>query len=128
MQVVTRTHPLGPFRPGFGGQPPYLAGRESEQELLRSYLNTLAGGLAPGSAVVLNGPRGNGKTVLLGWLEREAERHPSIETVTLQPSAMPDPSRLAELLLPQPWWQRLLTGGIGFGGFSGKLERVADLR
>ena len=119
---MSQKHPLGPFRPGFGGQPPYLAGRESEQELLRSYLNTLAGGLAPGSAVVLNGPRGNGKTVLLGWLESEAERHPSIETVTLQPSTMPDAARLAELLLPQPWWQRLLTGGIWFGGFSGKLE------
>ncbi len=119
---MRRTHPLGPFRPGFGGEPPYLAGRESEQGLLRAYVETLARGLAPGSAVVLCGPRGNGKTVLLGWLQREAEERHGIKAITLQPAAMPDAARLAELLLPRPWWQRLLTGGIGFGGFSGKLE------
>lgn len=119
---MSPTHPLGPFRPGFGGEPPYLAGREVEQELLRGYLDMLSEREAPSTAVILVGPRGNGKTVLLGWLDQEAERNHGIEAVTLEPSAMPTVARLAELLVPRPWWQRLLAGGIGFGGFSGRMD------
>ena len=115
------TSPLGPFRPGFGGQPPYLAGREAEQQRLRGYLGALSGGAAPGTAVVLHGPRGNGKTVLLGWLKREATQGSRVETATLQPAGVADEARLRELLLPQSWWDRLAAGGIGIAGFSGKL-------
>ena len=61
----------GPFRPGAGGLPPYLAGREGEQRLFRELLQDLQRGVPSSSEVVLYGPRGNGKTALLFWLERE---------------------------------------------------------
>lgn len=112
---------LSPFRPGFGGQPPYLAGREPEQQLLQRYLDAVAAGVAPGTAVVLYGPRGNGKTVLLGWLQREAARISGVGAATLQPAAAADEMRLRELLVPKPWWERLAVGGIGIAGLAGKL-------
>lgn len=62
-----------PFVPGQGVLPPFLAGREAEQRLIRSRLARLAGGATPGSFVILHGPRGNGKTALLEWADRQAE-------------------------------------------------------
>ena len=97
---------LGPFRPGPGGMPPYLAGREAEQNLFRALLSDLAGGAPPPSEVILYGPRGNGKTVLLGWIEEEAERFPEVRVRRLTPSEIPDRARLAEELLPDVWWKR----------------------
>ena len=62
------------FTPGSGGRPPVLAGREAEQALLGDYLD--AATEDPGNRgrlkrpiphdIILYGPRGNGKTVLLG--------------------------------------------------------------
>ncbi len=118
---MTASSPLGPFRPGFGGQPPYLAGREKEQTTLGRYVEALAAGEAPGTAIVLHGPRGNGKTVLLGWMRRLAEREGAIRPLTLAPSGIPDDARLGELLRPRSWWRRLAAGGVELGGFGGRL-------
>ncbi|MDE0100863.1 MAG: ATP-binding protein [Bryobacterales bacterium] len=62
-----------PFVPGQGRIPPYLAGRETEQRLIKNLLDRLVKGWAPGRDVVLFGPRGNGKTVLMEWSLREAQ-------------------------------------------------------
>ena len=109
---------LGPFRPGPGGMPPYLAGRETEQSLFRSLLAHLAAGEPPPSEIVLYGPRGNGKTVLLGWLRQEAESWPSIETVPLLPAGIPTPERLRELLSSRPWRDRLTPQEVAIAGLS----------
>jgi AAA ATPase domain len=58
-----------PYRPGAGHAPPFLAGRNNEQEhfkrmLRQSYLT---------DNVLITGLRGFGKTVLLGQLEKTAE-------------------------------------------------------
>ena len=96
--------PLRPFRPGFGGAPPYLAGREEEQRLLRERLAELAGGDPPGTALFLYGPRGNGKTVLLKWLEREvAESFPGLDVLFLTPSRVPTLVQLAQHIAPRSW-------------------------
>ena len=118
----------GPFRPGTGGIPPYLAGREREQALFRDLLADLADRVPPAVEVVLHGPRGNGKTVLLRWLEREAAHHPPVEVVALTPAAAPDALRLAERLLPDSWWARLTPHEVSLAGFvwreaSGTLRR-----
>ena len=105
---------LGPFRPGFGGQPPYLAGRETEQRLLRRYLGAVSSGAAPGTAVVLHGPRGNGKTVLLGWLEAEADQRVKVSQVT--PSKLPDRTGLAEELLSDSWWAHVKPSQVSVAG------------
>ena len=109
----------GPFRPGTGATPPYLAGREAEQRLFRDFLSDLASGIPPGTQVVLYGPRGNGKTVLLDWLERNAVAA-GLETAVLRPAETPDVERLREMLAPRSWWERLAAGEVAAGGFSWK--------
>ena len=111
---------LGPFRPGTGATPPYLAGREEEQAVFHAFLTDLANGMAPGTQVVLHGPRGNGKTVLLDWLEREAVSRKGIETALLLPSEFSDEPGLRKRLAPQRWWRRLTTAEVAAAGFSWK--------
>ena len=90
----------GPFRPGPGGLPPYLAGRESEQALFLLLLGDLQDGLAPSREIVLHGPRGNGKTALLTWLQREAAAYPGVDVLRLTPAAVPTEAKLVERVLP----------------------------
>lgn len=104
---------LGPFRPGFGGSPPYLAGREDEQEALRRYGSAVADGVAPGTAVILYGPRGNGKTVLLRWLEEEAARSlPGLDVLHLTPAGIGNVAQLAERIAPRSWLERIPSGEV----------------
>lgn len=108
----------GPFRPGTGAIPPYLAGRESPQRLFRGFLTDLSNGLPPGTQVILYGPRGNGKTALLRWLEREATDAFGIETAVLRPAEIPDAARLGELVAARRWWHRLAPSGFSVGQFG----------
>lgn len=55
-----------PFRPGDGAEPPYLAGRERELDAFDDVLRSTRDGNMKN--VLLYGPRGVGKTVLLGRL------------------------------------------------------------
>ena len=57
---MTAASVLGPFRPGAGAMPPYLAGRGAEQRLLGALLRDLEAGTPPAGDVILYGPRGNG--------------------------------------------------------------------
>lgn len=116
--MVRKWGALGPFKPGPGGMPPYLAGRGPEQRLLRDFLQDLRDGVPLPSEVILYGPRGNGKTVLLGWLEAEAESVRPVEAVVLLPSSIPDTTRLAERLLPKSWWDRLTPDEVKLAGVS----------
>ena len=72
---MTTPEHLGPFRAGPGGLPPYLAGRGSVQAACRAFVAEVRRGRPPPREIVLYGPRGNGKTALLVWLEKEAARH-----------------------------------------------------
>ena len=62
-----------PFTPGFGVEPPYLAGRETEQTILTKLLHRTTD-LGKGQPIVMYGPRGTGKTVLLNWLEAKCNK------------------------------------------------------
>lgn len=97
--------------------PPYLAGREAQQVLFRTLLRRLEERAPLPGELILYGPRGNGKTVLLRWLEGEAVSS-RIETVVLLPSEIPDGDRLAEYLRPRKLWDRLVPGQLGIGGVS----------
>ena len=92
---------FGPFRPGAGVLPPYLSGRESEQALFRDLLADMAQGIAPAGEVVLHGPRGNGKTALLTWIERALGRCAELDVVLLSASAFRTPEELWGRLLPE---------------------------
>ena len=98
--------------------PPYLAGRQAEQDFFRALLERLRDCTPLPSEVILYGPRGNGKTVLLGWLHDEAASLGSVETLVLLPSGVPDVTRLSELVLPKSWWERLTPQQIAVAGVS----------
>ncbi|MCY4101278.1 MAG: ATP-binding protein, partial [Rhodobacteraceae bacterium] len=63
-----------PFNPGYGAPPPVLAGRDDlKNEVSRRLVKTGKGEKNP-TAIALIGPRGCGKTALLGWIEEKAEK------------------------------------------------------
>ena len=129
--------PINPFVPGRGVLPPFLAGRDSEQhELMRLLAYVQAGRGAPREAV-LSGPRGNGKTVLLRWLEREIEAAGKVDVVWRTPSDLPSLDALATALVPPARFRSLLPDtlsvsiGIGrlgweLGGDPGTLAELLD--
>ena len=94
---------IGPFQPGPGKLPPYLAGRESEKALFRGWGAAVAQGVPPPSPVILYGPRGNGKTALLVWLQRHLAAIPGMDVVRATPSRIRTPARFAGALLSNTW-------------------------
>ena len=62
-----------PFTPGPGLMPPALAGREAEQADIAASLNIMSNGRAV-APVMMYGPRGMGKTVLMNWVGDECLR------------------------------------------------------
>ena len=90
-----------PFVPGFGEMPPRLAGREEEQTVLGRGLHRLLKTETSRSptALLLSGPRGLGKTVLLRWLREEAEKGGADVTHT-NASELSTRAELAYVLAP----------------------------
>ena len=109
---------LGPFQAGDGGLPPYLAGRESEQEICGAFLSRLRNGRPPPREIVFHGPRGNGKTALLAWLRKEVAAFPGVDAIRLVPAAIRTETKLVERLLPSSWWQRLAPSEVSLYGIK----------
>ena len=108
----------GPFRPGPGRLPPYLAGREEEQALFRTRLAVLDRGEAPPSEVILYGPRGNGKTALLVWMMNETDSVPGVDVIKMTPSEFDTRTEFAEILLPDSWWEAVRPTEFTVRGFK----------
>lgn len=111
------------FAPGRGAFPPALVGREKEQAELSECLSDLTSGASPPHDVVLIGPRGNGKTVLLNWFEN-ACRRASVDVARIAPSRVRDEQALCNALLPANRIKRLLPAKWGVAGV-GKAEWAA---
>ena len=111
------------FQPGSGQLPPYLAGREAEQRGFTELLQQLQTGRGAPADVILTGPRGNGKTVLLRWFQQIVKQH-DIDVVWLTPDEIPDLGRLANILTPPGLLQRLgrKLRGIGLLGLKAELD------
>jgi len=62
------------FLPGDGGIPPYLAGRKREQEYFQRCVKALKSCRPISQNMIVYGPRGNGKTALLRYLQKETLR------------------------------------------------------
>ena len=105
-----------PFKPGTGGLPPYFAGRETERSLLLGLFEGLRAGSPPARPVVFYGPRGNGKTALLGWTAQQIEAEEGLDGTWLTPDEIPTPDTLASELLPDSWMQRLAPANISVAG------------
>lgn len=131
---------LNPFVPGRGVLPPYLAGREAEKRTLKGILDYVEAGRGAPRDVVLSGPRGNGKTVLLRWFQAEVERlDGGIEVLWRTPSDLPTVDALATSLVPPGRFKSLLpdslstslgVGRVGWelGDNPGTLAELLTLR
>lgn len=97
------------FNPGDGAPPPALAGREAQQAVLLRCLADLAAGTAPPHNVVLIGPRGNGKTVLLNWFHGVCvDGETPVDAVVLTPRDVPTFETLMDALAPRRGFRKLL--------------------
>lgn len=102
------------FAPGSGAAPPLLTGRKDKQDVLRQCLADLAAGASPPHDVVLIGPRGNGKTVLLNWFKQVARSaEPAADVIALTPDETPMPRALMDRLAPRRGLAKLLPRKIG---------------
>ncbi len=72
------------FKPGFGKVPPEFAGRDDEMAVITETLDDLGARSCPAANIALIGPRGNGKTSLLRWVQTQIDRREDgIECVVL---------------------------------------------
>ena len=103
------------FTPGDGAFPPALTGREREQGVLTRVLAALSGGHAPPHNIVLTGPRGNGKTVLLRWFERACGDAGGVDVERISPSEVRTGEALVDQLLPPTGVRKLLPARVSVG-------------
>ena len=81
--------------------------------MLLRCLAGLEANAAPAHNVVLVGPRGNGKTVLLNWFEIACRNGRRVDTVRLTPRDIPDQDALIETLVPRRGFAKLLPRKVG---------------
>jgi hypothetical protein len=94
---VTSSSP-GPYHPGFGVDPPVLAGRDLQLAAILASLR--AGPQAPGFCQAILGDRGIGKTVLLNEIERRVAGELGWPVLTHQ--ATPDGDLVGSLVQKLP--------------------------
>ncbi len=112
-----------PFRPGPGKAPPHLAGHETAVRRLTEMLGRIVR-RSDNDMVVLYGPRGTGKTALLGEFEERAKKQ-KVRAIRLSPGEMLDsPATLADMMAPTTWFGVPVLKGLmaGAGGVSGGVE------
>ena len=103
-----------PFNPAFGGIPPYLAGREQEQRSIARDLDDLKHcGRAP-FAMIIYGPRGNGKAALLQWAQHLALEK-GIETIRVTSSMIDTEDALVRVLSARRWRTGIIKAASAFG-------------
>ncbi len=86
-----------PFRPGTGVAPPVLVGREALKRRALSQLTDIAARRCNPTALQLEGPRGCGKTVMLDWMEKEAQKL-DLSIIALPKQAFDSDDTLADVL------------------------------
>ena len=86
--------------------------------MFREFFGSLAEGEPPAAIVVLYGPRGNGKTALLRWAEREANSLESLEADWLTAADIPTAAETASHLRVASLLQRLTPRSVSVAGVS----------
>ncbi len=95
-----------PFRPGWGIEPPHRAGHKDAERQLDMMLERICD-REPGGGVVLYGPRGTGKTVLLGELREKAKKQ-KVRVINLAADQMTGGAKkLGRMLTPWRWFHLL---------------------
>ena len=118
---MTQIGDFNPFNPGSGGSPPYLAGRENEQRQLKQILAKISAGEPPAADMVMYGPRGMGKTVLLRWLKVEIggnkklihfyKKRNSIHACSTTANKLATPAKMWTFLLSEETLTKRVLGG-----------------
>lgn len=126
MLRVARAEPrrpadYGPFMPGAGSLPPYLAGRVREQTKIESILDILRRGKPPPSALIFFGPRGNGKTALLNWTRLQALKR-RIKVISIGTAEVRTEESLLNQLSSDTWWTGLIEA-VSWQGAEVRLRR-----
>lgn len=106
-------YPTNLFRPGDGGRPPYLAGRGRELQAVEPMAADLRANRSPSANVILYGPRGNGKTVLLNVIGDRLQRAGASVAQTTAHGGAASTEALEQTLAPT-------------GGWRGAVRRVAE--
>lgn len=104
-----------PFTPGAGLTPAYMGRRPKVERALLRLLNAVRNNSSGAHAALLFGPRGNGKTVLLNWFERQAngaDGSDPVAVVRFSSRDLADAGRMSEAIdkAAAQWasgWQRL---------------------
>ena len=106
-------YPTNLFRPGDGGRPPHLAGRGRELQAVEPMAADLRANRPPSANVILYGPRGNGKTVLLNVIGDRLQRAGAAVVQTTAHGGAASTEALEKTLAPS-------------GGWRGAVRRVAE--
>ena len=105
---------FSPFKPTFGLLPPYLAGREEEQQSIARDIHSLKHGEQASIGTVVFGPRGNGKTALLRWARRLALEK-GIESISVASSMIKTEDAVVRELSTDRWWNGIVEAVSAFG-------------
>ncbi len=89
------------FTPSSGMVPPYLAGRREEQDFFLNCVNRLKKKMSPIQEMIVYGPRGNGKTTLLSYLEKETlkKEQAKLEILWANPYQLENQKEFADLIM-----------------------------
>ncbi len=116
------------FKPGTGVVPPHLAGRKEEQAYFQDCVDDLKDREPPSRDLILYGPRGNGKTALLSYLQtRTLQKETSkLDILWVTPNEMETLAELTDRLTEghQTLRKRFKSAGFsaGVGPFQAKTE------
>ena len=95
---MTTELPDNPFTPGVGELPPVMGRRPEIEVWLLRMLDALRKDRPHAKYAFLYGPRGNGKTVLLTWLENQAAIGRPVACAALMPKNLETDAALARAL------------------------------
>ena len=96
------------FKPGAGSHPPHLAGRDGEIRAMAPTEAAIEAKAAPAADVILHGPRGNGKTVLLDVIGDRLEQVGAQVVRATAHEELASWRALANALVPADGWRGAL--------------------
>ena len=102
------TLPPNLFKPGTGAHPPHLAGRDGEIRAMAPTEAAIEAKAAPAADVILHGPRGNGKTVLLDVIGDRLEQVGAQVVRATAHEELASWRALANALVPDDGWRGAL--------------------
>ena len=103
------------FVPGDGNVPPYLAGRKEEQAYFQDCVDILKNRKPVPRNLIVYGPRGNGKTALLEYLQKKTlqKEEGHLEILWLTPDQIATPADLTRILKGKNKFKGLLRNVTG---------------